>query len=76
MVSAMPMLKHSITVPRSGFVDIHVAGMRFRFDEQAIRRAIKNTKKGREHFATEEAYQDVLSLYEQALRLLENEKRQ
>jgi hypothetical protein len=73
-VSDMPILKYDITVPFPGFVDIHLAGMKMRFGKKAIESAIEHVKADRENYATEEAYQETLGMYEAALHLLEEEK--
>ena len=72
----MPVLQYSFNIPYPGFVDIQFQGMEpMRFSEQAIRDAIAGLQRRKETFETEYAYQSVLSIYEQALRLLEEEKK-
>lgn len=73
----MPILQYSFNVPYPGFVDIKFDGFEspMRFSEQAIRDAIAGVKARKDTFETETAYKAVLSIYEQALRLLEEEKK-
>lgn len=70
----MPLLQYSFTVPYPGFVVIHMNDMDFRFDEQSIRNAIEGLKRRKDTFETESDYRSILTIYEQALRLLEEEK--
>lgn len=72
----MPMTQYSISIPYPGFVDICFPEMSpMRFGEQSIRDAIESVKARKDTFATEQAYNAVLGVYEQALHLLEAEKK-
>lgn len=70
------MISYSFSIPYPGFVDIYFPGMeRMRFSEQSIRDAIANVNAKKETFETDKAYRAVLNIYEQALRLIEEEKK-
>lgn len=70
----MPMLERRFHVPYPGHVDIFLHGMQFRFSKEALEIAILHTKAIREKFDSENAFQETLAIYEQALRLLEEQK--
>lgn len=70
-----PVPQNSFNVPYPGHVEIHLQGMKFCFSEEDLRNAIANLQRRRATFKTEADYRSILTIYEQALRLLEEEKK-
>lgn len=70
----MPVIDYYFIVPFPGYVDICINGMEMRFSEQSVRQAIANIKAKKDTFATEAAYNSILNIYEQALRVLLKEE--
>lgn len=71
----MPVLERRFYIPYPGHVNIHLGTLTMCFDEQFLKIAILRIKAKKDSFKDETFYKSTLAIYEQALRLLEEEKK-
>jgi hypothetical protein len=66
---------YTLELLRPGIVVVHENGRRVQFTEIALKMAISVAERYRRNFKTDEAYQRTMSMYKNALKLLQEEQR-